>query len=267
MPACADRARRFARRASLASQRPAPRGAGAGSTFVSVVPLQPPRARRPDRLPARSRASRTTTPSSATSRRTRSRRSRRSRAARTTCNRVRRHRRLLGADALRRREAAVRRARRRSTTGASRPAPVKPFPPGLRMVAGQLARGHAAEPGASRTGTARSSRRTSTAPRETQTRCPPRAAIPRCSQLREPRSCVVNFPDCWNGRASTAPTTRATWRTRSPAAARRRTRCAVPAITLVYSYPPARPGRRVPLLGRPVLRPRRLHQRAGTSAP
>ena len=48
----------------------------------------------------------------------------------------------------------------------------------------------------------------------------------------------VNFPDCWNGRRSTASITSGTWPTRVNGRCPRSHPVAVAALSLVYQYPP-----------------------------
>ena len=118
-------------------------------------------------------------------------------------------------------------------------APVRPFPSGLRMVAGNS---HAVRAQSTRVTywDCAVFKETFYGPRAIQSAALS-SSIPRCSKYTN-LQLHVNFPDCWNGRSLDSSDHR------SHMTYSRGGRCpssypvAVPAITLVYSYLPLPPG-------------------------
>jgi hypothetical protein len=121
-------------------------------------------------------------------------------------------------------------------------APAKPFPPGLRMIAGDS---HAARPQspAITHWDCAVFKENFYGTRKTQSaRAATTAGIPRCSKLAE-LQLLVNFPDCWDGKHFDLPDHK------SHMAYSVASRCpaghpvAVPAISLVYNYRPLGPAK------------------------
>ena len=192
-----------------------------GAFFVLTLPLQPQRAGRPDRLPGQPAHSHDhvfignastnafSTPAS---------------LAGPPRDDLQRHGRplgLLGADALRRRQRGAA-ARRDDLLPAADDGAGAAVPDRARDGRGQLARGHAAERRVTQwyCGVLKSSFYGPHAPHRAASRRPGAPELPGARRTSSSRSTSRTARTA----RRRAPTTRATWRTRAPAAARRRTR-------------------------------------------